>query len=232
MIDRFSLAITPADAGPALGVDTLGYERAIFNAVPSQLLPVITHNSPKGFSHFYWGVEPHWGKNKPISEKLINVRVESILERAAMRKALMRYRCVVPADGFYLWKRISRKSLVPYRVVLKNRAPFVMAGLWEEYENEAGEAFHTFALITCAANEAVSPLHDRMPVILTKSQRDVWLSATATEKELLNVLMPYAAEEMDIYPVSPRIQENKPYDSTLIVPAPPADQFGNLTLFD
>lgn len=231
MIDRYSLATSPAEVGRALAVDTLGFERPIFNAFPSQLLPVMTQQSPAGLSHFYWGVEPHWAKNKPISEKLINVRTESILERASTRKALMRYRCVVPADGFYVWKRFSKKSQVPYRVVLRGKVPFAMAGLWEEYENEAGEAFHTFTLLTCAANAVARPLHDRMPVILTPTQRQIWLSEKANERELLEVLTPPATDELDSYPVSPRIQDNRLYDATLIVPAPPADQFGNLTLF-
>jgi putative SOS response-associated peptidase YedK len=231
MIDRYSLAVAPAELAASLGVDALGFEKALFNAFPTRLLPVITQTSPKGLSHFYWGLEPQWAKNKPISEKLINVRVESLLERASTRKALMRYRCVVPADGFYVWKRVSRKSLVPYRVVMKSRKPFAMAGLWDEYENETGEAFHTFTLITGPPNAVVFPLHDRMPVMLTKTQSEIWLAADTSEQELLSALVPYPSEEMDAYPVSPRIQDNQPYDSSLILPAPPADQFGNLTLF-
>jgi putative SOS response-associated peptidase YedK len=231
MIDRYSLAVSPADLGSTLAVDPLGFEKSVFNAFPTRLLPVITQNSPKGLSHFYWGVEPQWAKNKPISEKLINVRVESLLERASTRKALMRYRCVVPADGFYVWKRLSKKSLVPYRVVMKNRKAFAMAGLWEEYENEEGATFHTFTVITGQPNAVVFPLHDRMPLVLSKSQCELWLATETSEKDLLDLLVPYPSEEMDSYPVSPRIQENQPYDSSLILPAPPADQFGNLTLF-
>lgn len=231
MIDRYSLAVSPVDLGRAFKVDPFGFEKAVFNAFPTRLLPVITQQSPKGFSHFYWGIEPQWAKNKPISEKLINVRVESLLERAATRKALTRYRCIVPADGFYVWKRVSKKSLVPYRVAMNTKQPLAMAGLWEEYENEEGEAFHTFTIITGPPNAVVFPLHDRMPIVLTKAQCDVWLSNDSIEKDLLDMLTPYPSEEMDCYPVSPRIRENQPYDSTLILPAPPADQFGNLTLF-
>ncbi len=231
MIDRYSLAVSPTDLGHELRVDPLGFDQAIFNAFPTRLLPVITQNSPTGFSHFYWGVEPQWAKNKPISEKLINVRVESLLERASTRKALMRYRCLVPADGFYVWKRVSKKSLVPYRVVMKTRKPFAIAGLWEEYDNEEGQAFHTFNIITGPPNAVVFPLHDRMPVVLSKTQGEIWLASESSEKQLLDLLTPYPSEEMDSYPVSPRIQENQPHDSSLILPVPPADQFGNLTLF-
>jgi len=230
MIDRYSLAASAADVSAALEVDPFGFERPVFNAFPASLLPVVMQNS-KGLSHFFWGVEPQWAKNKPISEKLINVRAETVLERASTRKALMRARCAVPADGFYVWKRISKKSLVPHRVILKSKKVFALAGLWEEYENETGAAFHTFTLLTCPANATVFSLHDRMPVLLNPTQRAIWLHPDSSEQHLLDVLRPYPSAEMDSYPVSPRIQLNRPHDSTLINPEHPTDQFGNLTLF-
>lgn len=230
MIDRYSIAATASDLSVAMGVDPYGFDRPVFNAFPASLLPVVIQNS-KGFSHFFWGLTPQWAKNKSIGEKLINVRVENILERASTRKALMRARCAVPADGFYVWKRLSKKSMVPYRVLLKSKSAFAMAGLWEEYENESDERFYTFKIITCAPNATVFPLHDRMPAILNAGQQAAWLHPDSTEQQLLDALRPFPSEDMDSYAVSPRIQKNQPYDSTLINPEHPTDQHGNLTLF-
>jgi putative SOS response-associated peptidase YedK len=230
MIDRYSLAVTAAEVAAALGVDPFGFGRPVFNAFPASLLPVVTQNS-KGLSHFYWGATPQWAKNKSIAERLINVRMETIQERASTRKALMRARCVAPADGFYVWKRISKKSMVPHRVMLKSKGVFAMAGFWEEFENETGETLHTFKIITCPPNAAVFALHDRMPAMLGAEQQATWLHPHSTEQQLLDALRPFPSEEMDSYAVSPRIQHNQPFDSTLINPVHPTDQHGNLTLF-
>ena len=107
-----------------------------------------------------------------------------------------------------------------------------MAGLWEEYEDEVGENFHTFTLITCQANALVATTHERMPVILAPDAEQVWLDPSSTGPELIALLKPYDASPMDCYTISPRINLSKVNDATLIIPAPPADQFGNLTLFD
>ena len=107
-----------------------------------------------------------------------------------------------------------------------------MAGLWEEYEDELGEHFHTFTLITCPANDLVATTHERMPVILTQEAEQVWLDSLTTGPELISLLKPYDAARMDCYTISPRINLSNVNDATLILPAPPADQFGNLTLFD
>lgn len=203
-----------------------------YNAAPAQLLPVITNTGPQGISFFYWGLTPGWAKNKPISEKVIHVRAELIPEKPVYRKMIAERRCLVPADGFYEWKKVGKKTAIPYRYTLQNKELFSMAGLWEEYEDELGEHFHTFSLITCPANDLVAITDERMPVILTPETEPVWLSASSPGAELLSLLKPYDAARMDCYTISPRINLPNANDATLILPTPAADQFGNLTLFD
>jgi putative SOS response-associated peptidase YedK len=202
-----------------------------YNAAPAQLLPVITNTGAQGLSFFYWGLAPGLARNKPISEKVINIRAELIPEKPVYRKMLAERRCLVPADGFYEWKKVGKKTAIPYRYTLQNKELFSMAGLWEEYEDENGAEFHTFTLITCAANKLVAITDDRMPVILSKEMEQEWL-ASSTGPDLLSMLKPYESSGMDCYSISPRINLLTANDATLIMPAPPADQFGNLTLFD
>jgi putative SOS response-associated peptidase YedK len=204
---------------------------ANYNAAPSQLLPIITSDSPNGISTFYWGLAPALSKNKIVSERIINMRAESVLDKAVFRRALKTNRCLVPADGYYEWKRIGKKTTTPYRFVRKDRALFSFAGLWEEYEDVSGAAFHTFSIFTTPANDLVTPIHDRMPVILQKESEEVWLSKTADENALVDLLKPYPADVMDAYTVSPRVNSILNTGPSLIIPAPAQDQYGNLTLF-
>jgi putative SOS response-associated peptidase YedK len=229
---RYSICASAEQLASRYSIDVPHAFRTNYNAAPSQLLPVITNTGPQGISFFYWGLAPGWAGNKPISEKVIHVRAEVIPEKPVYRKMLAERRCLIPADGFYEWKKVGKKTAIPYRYTLQNKELFSMAGLWEEYEDEQGEQFHTFSLVTCAANDLVALTHDRMPVIFPKEKENQWLSPSSTGPELLAMMKPYDARMMDGYTVSPRISLPNANDASLILPAPPSDQYGNLTLFD
>ena len=210
--------------------ETPGY-KPYYNAAPGKLLPVITHQSPQGFSFFYWGTAPQWTKNKAVAERIINTRVEWIQEKPLLRKALMRYRCLIPANGFYAWRKMGKKSAVPKLFAPKqNLVSF--AGIWEEYDDAEGKSFHTFSMLTMPANATVLSVTDRMPVIFNREQEVVWLNPNSNELQLLELIKPYPENDLTNHTVSPAVftpEFNKP---SLLLPAPAADQFGNLTLFD
>jgi putative SOS response-associated peptidase YedK len=229
---RYSICANAEQIASRYSVDVPTAFHPQYNAAPSQLLPVITNTGPQGVSFFYWGLAPGWAGNKPISEKVIHVQAEAIPEKPVYRKMLAERRCLIPADGFYEWKKVGKKTAIPYRFTLQSKGLFSIAGLWEEYEDEQGEEFHTFSMITCAANDLVSLAHERMPVIFAKEKEQLWLSPSLSAPELLSLLKPYEAARMDAYTVSPRINLPNANDPSLILPTPPADQFGNLTLFD
>jgi putative SOS response-associated peptidase YedK len=232
MIDRYSLTATAERIAERFSAEIPGLFEPSYNAAPTHLLPVITSAAPHGISTFYWGTSPQWGKNKTLSEKLINVRAEQIPDKTSLKKALLKTRCIVPADGFYAWKKAGKKTMIPYRFVAKDQDLFSIAGLWEEYEDTEGNEFHTFTIITTTANEIVSTIYDRMPVILNKDTEKIWLNQNATEEELMQSLTSYPSQDINLYSVSPRISDASANVPSLIVPTPPADQFGNLTLFD
>lgn len=203
-----------------------------YNAAPTQILPVITNENPEGLSFFNWGLIPKWAKDKTISSKLINARSETISEKVSFKNALKQRRCLVIADGFYEWKRLSKKSKIPYRIILNTQDLFAFAGLWEEYEDEDQNPVHTFTIVTTTANLAISKIHERMPVILEPNSEKIWLSSSTSVEESLNLLKPYDETKMENYSISPMVNSVGNDNPQLIIPAPPADQFGNLTLFD
>ncbi len=232
MVNRYSLTASAEQLVERYAIEISSAYKPNYNASPSQLLPIITNTGAQGLSFFYWGLAPQWAKNKTISEKLINVRTEHFAEKPVMKKNLMQRRCIVPADGFYGWKKVGKKAMIPYRLVLKNREVFSIAGLWEEYDDEQGEFFHTFSIITVPSNELVLPISERMPVLLDKSLEKNWLSLETSEPDLLGMLGSFPAIKMDAYTISPRVNSINVNDAALLLPAPAADQFGNLSLFD
>jgi len=232
MVNRYSLAATAEQLAERYSIEISPAYQPNYNASPSQLLPIITNTGPQGLSFFYWGLAPQWAKNKTISEKLINARTELFAEKPVMKKNLMQRRCLVPADGFYGWKKVGKKAMIPYRLVLKSRELFSMAGLWEEYDDEQGESFHTFSIITVPSNELISPMAERMPVIIEQSREKKWLSGETSESDLISMLIGLAAIKMDAYTISPRVNSIAVNDAALLLPAPASDQFGNLSLFD
>ena len=203
-----------------------------YNAAPTHILPVITNKNPDGVSLFQWGLIPGWAKDKRIGSKLINARAETITEKASFKNAFKQKRCLVIADGFYEWKRSSKKIKIPHRILLDTKELFAFAGLWEEFRDENQHVVHTFTIITTKANSAISKIHERMPVILEPGTEQKWLSSTISAGEQLELLKPYDEQRMDFYTVSPLVNSVSNNNSQLIIPTPPADQFGNLTLFD
>src|SRR5206468_106418 len=107
-----------------------------------------------------------------IGNKLTNARAETLTEKPSFREALRKRRCLIPADGFYEWQKLG-KSKQPMHIVLKSREPFGFAGLWEIWENSAGDEVHSCTVITTAANELLQEIHHRMPVILTRADEPI-----------------------------------------------------------
>ena len=232
MIERYSITAPSSKLALRFGVDVLDTYAPSFNAAPTHLLPVITNESPKGTSTFYWGTSPEWAKNKTLGERIINVRTELIAEKPTLKRQLKKSRCLIPADGFYAWKKVGKKTSIPYRLVVNDQELFAFAGLWEEFEDTDGNDFHTFCIITAAATGVAGTIHDRVPVILAPENEQLWLDDESSEEDLMSALVPYAADKITHYPVSPRINNASTNVPSLIKPTPPADQFGNLTLFD
>jgi len=232
MIDRYSITATASRIRDRFHVEVPDSYRPRYNAAPTHLLPVIQQDTPNGISTFYWGTSPHWSNNKALSDKIINIQAETIPDKGSLRKALMKSRCLIPADGFYVWKKIGKKTSIPYRFVSTDQDIFSMAGFWEEFEDENGKSMYTFKLITIPANGIVNPISERMPVLFKPQDEQVWMNKDSNEVQLLTLLKGYQSAEMNFYPVTPSIANAEANLPSMILPTQPADQFGNLTLFD
>ena len=135
---------------------------------------------------------------------MINARAETVAEKPAYRAAFKRRRCLVPASGFYEWrKREGHKQ--PYYVAMKDFSPFAIAGLWEHWEGGDGSVIESCTLLTTTPNELVEPIHNRMPVIIAREDFDDWLGPDTGPGTLMHLLRPYPADEMQAYPVSARV---------------------------
>lgn len=181
----------PADFGPR------------YNAAPMQLLPVIRQR-PTGervVQLLRWGLIPSWSKDESIATKLINARGETVAEKPSFRAAYKSRRCIVPASGFYEWKKVAGGKQ-PYFIEPANELLFGFAGLWERWSKPDGETVDTFTVITTEANEAMRSLHDRMPVILLPDDYDQWLTKTTEPDLVRQLLVPCPDEMLQMHPVS------------------------------
>jgi putative SOS response-associated peptidase YedK len=120
-----------------------------------------------------WGLIPSWAKDPKIGVQCINARAETILEKPAFRESFQERRCLVPADAFWEWETIGKKK-IPWKFARPDSEEFCMAGLWESWMDE-GKPLETFTIITTSPNGLVSPVHDRMPVILNPELAQQWL---------------------------------------------------------
>lgn len=194
-----------------------------FNIAPTQLAPVI-HQTDTGrtLTMMRWGLIPFWAKDESIGNKLINARAETLAEKPSFKRSLERKRCIVPADGFYEWKKSKDgKTKTPMRIVVGQGDLFGIAGLWDRWKSPNGESVESYTIITTEPNKFVSPIHNRMPVILSKDIEDQWLDPEITKPELLTpLLVPYKGE-MKAYEVSKSVNSPSNDSPSLIEPIAP-----------
>jgi putative SOS response-associated peptidase YedK len=176
-----------------------------YNIAPTQTVIVVNDDGTRHLTQMRWGLIPSWAKDPAIGNRMINARAETVATKPAFRVALRKRRGLIPADGFYEWQPVGRRKQ-PVRIVLKTREPFGFAGLWESWTSPEGEESRSCTIITTEANELLTPIHDRMPVILNQDAEAVWLDPTIQDSaRLLPLLRPYPSEEMEIYQVSTRV---------------------------
>jgi putative SOS response-associated peptidase YedK len=182
-----------------------------YNIAPTTMQPVIRSNrdtAEREMVAMRWGMVPHFAKSFTNFKgySMFNARAESLTTSATWRGPFQRRRCLVPADGFYEWKRMTEKTKQPYTFTLKSREPFAFAGLWDAWkEPVSGDWLQSFAIVTTEPNELTATVHDRMPVILKRSDYDRWLTRDEAERPPVDLLRPYEAREMIAYPVDPRV---------------------------
>lgn len=232
MYDRYAIYAKPEQLRAAFAVDVPEGYAASYNAAPTQLLPVITSADKRGLSFFHWGLMAKWSNNKAIGAKSINLASDSIFQKVGYRNQVRTHRCVIPINGFYAWKRVSKKQVVPFYFSSKQVPVLAIAGLWEEFEDIDGELSHSFIMLTVPSSRALEEIDVQMPALLDAAGALNWLEdkeLAEYQSQLSTITQQHPA--LQSHPVSPAI--NKPENNypELINQVTPADQHGNYTLF-
>ena len=180
-----------------------------YNVAPSQVMPVVTLEEKRRLEFMKWGLVPSWSKDP--KKALINARIEGITTKPSFRKPIRERRCLIPATGFYEWKK-EPGGKTPYHIRRKDAQLFAFAGLYDFWKAPDGEEIKTFAIVTTAANDLLTQVHNRMPVILSPEQDRLWLETPPGEIAMfLGSLQPLSAEELEMYPVSRKVNSPR-YD--------------------
>lgn len=210
-----------------------------YNIAPTQSVAAVTQHAEDGrrLEALHWGLVPFWAKEPAIGNRMINARAETLAEKPAFKNAFVRRRCLIPADGFYEWKKEAR-GRQPFHIRLKNNGGdhdraglFAFAGLWEEWRDPAaGEnapPLRSCTIITVAPNTLMAPIHDRMPAILRPDDEAHWLDPQIRNPgDLLSLLGPYSDDALQAYAVSRLVNAPANDDPECIEPLdemPPAE---------
>jgi len=192
-----------------------------YNGAPGQEHWVIRQNPNTGertLDRLSWGLIPYWCKDVRGGRKPINAKGETVASLPSFRDAYRRRRCLLPVDNFFEWKAIKgARAKQPYAIAMQSRAPFAVAGIWENWQKPGGDEWvPSFAVITTTANELVQDIHDRMPVIIPKDAYDRWLSAI--EPDPRDLLVPFPADLMTMWPISTRVNKADNDDPGILEP--------------
>ncbi len=229
--DAFDAELRDAEAA---ALDELGPR---FNVAPTQPIPVVVQREGgrRAIELHRWGLVPTWAKSvSSAGARYINARSETVAKSSAFRASFLRRRCVIPADGFYEWRREGRAKR-PFLIHTPVDAPLAFAGLWSPWRDPAsGEWLLSATVVTTAANATVSELHNRMPVILTAEAWPLWIDTELDDEGLLlDLLRPADDDLLELMPVSQLVNNANNEGPALIEPLerePAADEPA-LTLF-
>jgi putative SOS response-associated peptidase YedK len=220
MCGRYVIKTPPALMRQAFGYGEQPNFPPRYNVAPTQPIPVVRLvDGRRSFALLRWGLIPAWVKDPRGFSLLINARAESVLEKPAFRNAMRRRRCLIPADGFYEWKRDGARNR-PHVVRPKGLVAF--AGLWEPWMGPNGEEVDTACIVTTAANRTLRSLHDRMPAVIPPEAFDRWLDCANVEAEAAaTLLMPAPEDLFEAYEISTAVNRTANDSAALIEPLAP-----------
>ena len=218
MCGRF-VSATPPDQIAAYFGATLDAEALPdnFNVAPTNdIYAIVDTGAGPTLQVFHWGLIPSWAKDRKIGQKMINARAETLADKAAFKSVFRKYRCIIPADGFYEWKvepgkltRTGKPAKQPMYIHRLDGEPLAFAGLWSVWKDRAAGddlALHSATIVTTSANGTMAPVHDRMPVLLPRSRWAEWLDPANDDLVSLGrLLVPAPDDELTMHPVSTEV---------------------------
>lgn len=225
MCGRFTIAVT-VGWEDRFRAKQKGLElRPRYNVAPSQQVPIVRDDpdepGTRAIVPMRWGLVPSWAKEAKTGYSTINARAEGLTTSPAYRGPVRHRRCLVPATGFYEWKQEGSRRL-PYYIDRKDHQLFAMAGLYDIWHGPE-TTLASFTIVTIPANEVVSPVHDRMPAVLSRENEDRWMQQDPLSgDELARILATRPTPELEAYRVSPRVNSPTTEGPDLIEPVPAA----------
>jgi len=197
-----------------------------YNVTPGQDIPAVRvdRDGVRRLRALRWGLVPFWAKDATIGRRLINARLESLADKPAFREALTRRRCLIPASGFYEWGVDAAGKKQPFFIRARSEPLLAIAGLWERWRphggqgGESGEPLETCVIVTTEASSLLAPIHDRMPVVLSRDAQDVWLDPSSD----VATIAALAAEspELETWAVGTAVNDPRNDDERVLAPAP------------
>ncbi len=188
-----------------------------FNIAPSQ--KIVSVNKIQGenqLKFMKWGLIPHWAKDPTIGNKLINARGETLLEKPSFAESARLYRCVIPANGFYEWRKTDKQ---PMYIHLRNTELFFFAGIFSVWKDPSQNTTETCSIITIEPNEFMQPIHNRMPLVLMDDHIDMWLNLDIKANEAVKKLSSAVnSTEYIAHPVSKDVNKKSNNNPNLIKP--------------
>jgi putative SOS response-associated peptidase YedK len=220
MCGRYTLTAPVESLAEEFGFDASSVDLPPnYNVAPTQgVAAVLSGGGERRLEVLRWGLIPPWADDPQIGSRMINARAETAPEKPSFRRAFRERRCLIPADGFYEWKR-TNGAKQPYYIHMKEGHPFAFAGLWESWKDDDGPEIRSCTILTTGPNALVGEIHDRMPVILPVGSYGAWLDPEADRDELYGLLAPYLEDEMEAYPVSRFVNSPSNNDPRCIEPA-------------
>lgn len=186
-----------------------------YNVAPTQNVGVIrccdegNHNR---FDLLKWGLIPSWSTDPSKGASLINARSETVAEKLSFRHAIKKNRCIIPVSGFYEWSHVGTEKH-PHYIQLSDKSPMALAGVWEHWKSPDGTPLETFSILTTTANNLISTLHDRMPVILQPDAYGLWLDRNLQNPQHLEHLYKPCSDDILTYHKVPDLVNNTRFDS-------------------
>ncbi|SNS97637.1 SOS response-associated peptidase [Antarctobacter heliothermus] len=186
-----------------------------YNVCPTTQIHAVMADDGRRLVSMRWGFLPHWYKAPNGGPLLINARAETIAEKPAFKAACRERRCLIPCTGFFEWTKDMDGNRLPWYIHAADNAPLVFAGVWQDWERD-GQAFHSCAIVTCAANDTMSEIHHRMPVLLSPDIWGKWLGEDGPGAATL--MTPAPNDALRYYRVDPEVNSNRAKGPDLIAP--------------
>jgi len=228
MCGRFTLRVSVSELAQLFLPEMQGAEipkedQPRFNIAPTQHVICVAGRGPgqaASLERWRWGLVPSWANDVAVGNRMINARAETVDSKPSFRRAFVSRRCLIPADGFFEWKKVDGGKQ-PYLIEPAKGGVLAMAGLWESNQKATldGSPIQTFTIITTVANQMMSQLHHRMPVFLNEEAFDRWLDpAFRNTEQLKGLLAPVADDCLTMKPVSKRVNNPRNDDAQCVEP--------------